>query len=355
MKEYWENLERLHAPLLDWYADHRRVLPWREEPSPYRTWVSEIMLQQTRVSAVLPYFERFLRELPDVFALSAVSEERLYKLWEGLGYYSRARNLRRAAQIVAEQYGGALPRSVDELKKLPGIGDYTASAIASINFGAPEPAVDGNLLRVTARIVLCAEDVTDAKVKRMFRDRLAASIDRVRPGMWNQAMMDLGATVCLPNGAPLCAACPARGFCAAYREGMTERLPVRAEKKKRRAEERTVFLLLRGGALAVRQRPDTGLLAGLTEFPNVTGSLDEAGARVTLAQWGLEAQSLVPCGTAKHVFTHIEWQMKGYIAEVAGDGPDDFRWADARTFETLAVPSAFRSFAAQARELLKRK
>ena len=355
MKEYWENLERLRAPLLDWYADHRRVLPWREEPSPYRTWVSEIMLQQTRVSAVLPYFERFLRELPDVFALSAVSEERLYKLWEGLGYYSRARNLRRAAQIVAEQYGGALPRSVDELKKLPGIGDYTASAIASINFGAPEPAVDGNLLRVTARIVLCAEDVTDAKVKRMFRDRLAASIDRVRPGMWNQAMMDLGATVCLPNGAPLCAACPARGFCAAYREGMTERLPVRAEKKKRRAEERTVFLLLRGGTLAVRQRPDTGLLAGLTEFPNVTGSLDEAGARVTLAQWGLEAQSLVPCGTAKHVFTHIEWQMKGYIAEVAGDGPDDFRWADARTFETLAVPSAFRSFAAQARELLKRK
>ena len=355
MKEYWENLERLRAPLLDWYADHRRVLPWREEPSPYRTWISEIMLQQTRVSAVLPYFERFLRELPDVFALSAVSEERLYKLWEGLGYYSRARNLRRAAQIVAEQYGGALPRSVDELKKLPGIGDYTASAIASINFGAPAPAVDGNLLRVTARIVLCAEDVTDAKVKRMFRDRLAASIDRERPGMWNQAMMDLGATVCLPNGAPLCAACPARAFCAAYREGMAERLPVRAEKKKRRAEERTVFLLLRGGSLAVRQRPDTGLSAGLTEFPKVTGSLDEAGARVTLAQWGLEAQSLVPCGTAKHVFTHIEWQMKGYIAEVAGDGPDDFRWADARTFETLAVPSAFRSFAAQARELLKRK
>ncbi|MBO4914206.1 MAG: A/G-specific adenine glycosylase [Oscillospiraceae bacterium] len=352
MKEHWENLEALREPLLDWYGAHRRSMPWREEPSPYRTWVSEIMLQQTRVSAVLRYYERFMAELPDVRALAAVSEDRLFKLWEGLGYYSRAKNLRRAAQLVTEAYGAELPRSCAELRRLPGIGDYTASAIASINFGEPEPAVDGNLLRVASRLCSCARDVTDARVKRFFRKKLAGSIDRECPGVWNQAMMDLGATVCLPNGAPLCGDCPGREFCAAYREGLTERLPVRAKKKPRRAEERTVFLLVRDGALAVRRRPETGLLAGLTEFPNTEGNLDEASARITAAQWGLDVMKLAPCGTAKHVFTHIEWQMKGYAAEVAGDGPAEFRWVDAEGFEMLAIPSAFRHFSAQARGLL---
>ena len=351
MTENWENLDRLRGPLLDWYDVHRRILPWREEPSPYRTWVSEIMLQQTRVSAVLPYFARFMAELPDVRALAEVSEERLFKLWEGLGYYSRARNLRRAAQRIVSDYGGELPRAFDALRKLPGIGDYTASAIVSINFGAAEPAVDGNLLRVASRVCGCAEDVSDARVKRLFREKMAASIDRGRPGAWNQAMMDLGATVCLPNGAPLCGACPARAFCAAYREGLTQTLPVRAEKKPRRAEERTVFLLLRGGAFAVRRRPDTGLLAGLAEFPNVEGSLDDALARVALARWGLEAQSLAPCGTAKHVFTHVEWQMKGFFAQVRGDNPA-FRWADAAALEALAIPSAFKAFTERAKAIL---
>lgn len=349
MKEQWENLDKLREPLLDWYAVHRRMLPWREEPSPYRTWVSEIMLQQTRVTAVLPYFERFMRELPDVRALAEVPEERLFKLWEGLGYYSRARNLHRAARVIVDKYDGELPRTMDDLRKLPGVGDYTASAIASINYGAPEPAVDGNLLRVAARVALCGEDIMDAKVRRRFREKLAAAIDRARPGAWNQAMMDLGATVCLPNGAPLCAECPARSFCAAYREGLTEVLPVRAEKKKRRAEERTVFLLLCGGKLAVRQRPDTGLLAKLTEYPNVEGNLDEASARVALAQWGLDVQTLAPCGTARHIFTHIEWQMKGYIAEVTGDC-GDFRWVNANELKSLAIPSAFRFYTDIARK-----
>ena len=350
MIEHWEHLNRLREPLLAWYDKNRRVLPWREEPSPYRTWVSEIMLQQTRVTAVLPYFERFMAELPDVYALAAVPEERLFKLWEGLGYYSRARNLYRAAQIVVD-CGGELPRTVDALRKLPGIGDYTASAIASINFGAPEPAVDGNLLRVTARITGCAEDVTDAKVKKRFRDALAAAIDADRPGAWNQAMMDLGAIVCLPNGAPLCSQCPARGFCVACREGLTETLPVRAEKKRRRAEERTVFLLLRGDRLAVRHRPATGLLAKLIEFPNTEGNLDESGASIALTQMGVKPISLTPCGTAKHTFTHIEWQMKGYIAEVEGSGLD-VQWVNAEEFDALAIPAAFKTYTVQARELL---
>ena len=351
MTEHWENLDLLREPLLDWYDAHRRILPWREEPSPYRTWVSEIMLQQTRVTAVLPYFARFMDELPDAAALAAVPEERLFKLWEGLGYYSRARNLQRAAKIVVSEHGGELPTTFDALRALPGIGDYTAAAIASINFGAREPAVDGNLLRVAARVCACGGDVTDARVKRRFRDRMAEAIDRARPGAWNQAMMDLGATVCLPNGAPLCAECPARAFCAAYRGELTDVLPVRAPKKARRAEERTVFLLLRDGRLAVRTRPDTGLLAKLTEFPNTDGSLDEPSARVALARWGLDADALTPLGTAKHVFTHIEWQMKGYAAAVTGDCPA-FRWVDAAAFETLAIPTAFRKYTAQARELL---
>jgi len=351
MTPRWDNLNLLREPLLDWYDVHRRILPWRETPSPYHTWVSEIMLQQTRVTAVLPYFTRFMDTLPNVAALAAAPEERLFKLWEGLGYYSRARNLRHAAQIVVKEHGGELPRTMDALRALPGIGDYTAAAIASINFGACEPAVDGNLLRVAARVCGCGEDVTDARVKRLFRDRMADAIDRARPGAWNQAMMDLGATVCLPNGAPLCDACPARVFCVARREGLTGALPVRAEKKKRRAEERTVFLLLRDGKLAVRQRPDTGLLAKLTEFPNADGSLDEASARIVLARWGLTAETLTPLGTAKHVFTHIEWQMKGYAADVTGGNPD-FRWVDAAAFEALAIPTAFKKYTAQARGLL---
>ena len=227
-----ERLNALTAPLLTWYDIYKRVLPWRGIRDPYRIWVSEIMLQQTRVQAVLEYYARFMAELPDVYALAAVGEERLFKLWEGLGYYSRARNLHRAAQVLVNDCGGEFPRTREELLRLPGVGDYTASAIASIAFGEPEPAVDGNLLRVAARVGGIAEDIMDARVRKRFRAMLTESIDCERPGEWNQAMMDLGATVCLPNGAPLCEKCPARAFCAAYQNGMTDVLPVRAAKNR---------------------------------------------------------------------------------------------------------------------------
>ena len=307
------------APLLAWYDLNGRTLPWRSVVTPYRTWVSEIMLQQTRVSAVIPYFERFMAELPDAAALATVPEERLLKLWEGLGYYSRARNLQRAAKIVVSDFGGALPQSYHALLSLPGIGEYTAAAIASINFSEPVAAVDGNLLRVAARVSGCGEDIMDAKVRRLFRQRLDAAIDANRPGAYNQAMMDLGATVCLPNGAPKCEICPARTVCEAYKNGLTEVLPVRAKKKARKIEERTVLLLFQGGKVALRKRPDTGLLAGLWEYPNLPESLDEAGALLALAQMGLSAESIAPAGSAKHIFTHIEWDMKGYFADVAGE------------------------------------
>ena len=340
------------APLLTWYDLNGRTLPWRSVVTPYRTWVSEIMLQQTRVGAVIPYFERFMEELPDVSALAAVSEERLLKLWEGLGYYSRARNLQRAAKIVVSDFGGALPQSYHALLSLPGIGEYTAAAIASINFSEPVAAVDGNLLRVAARVSGCGEDIMDAKVRRLFRQRLDAAIDANRPGAYNQAMMDLGATVCLPNGAPKCEICPARMMCEAYKNGLTEVLPVRAKKKARKIEERTVLLLFQNGKAALRKRADTGLLASLWEFPSVLGNLDEAGVSLALAQMGLSAQTVEPMGSAKHIFTHIEWDMKGYFADVTGE-TDDLFWADAAAFDAAAIPTAFKKFAALVRARLQ--
>ena len=340
------------APLLAWYDLNGRTLPWRSVVTPYRTWVSEIMLQQTRVGAVIPYFEHFMEELPDVSALAAVSEERLLKLWEGLGYYSRARNLQRAAKIVVSDFGGALPQSYHALLSLPGIGEYTAAAIASINFSEPVAAVDGNLLRVAARVSGCGEDIMDAKVRRLFRQRLDAAIDANRPGAYNQAMMDLGATVCLPNGAPKCEICPARMMCEAYKNGLTEVLPVRAKKKARKIEERTVLLLFQNGKAALRKRADTGLLASLWEFPSVLGNLDEAGVSLALAQMGLSAKSVEPAGSAKHIFTHIEWDMKGYFADVTGEN-DDLFWADAAAFDAAAIPTAFKKFAALVRARLQ--
>lgn len=345
MNEHWENLTLLTSPLLAWYDANARDLPWRSVVTPYRTWVSEIMLQQTRVGAVIPYFERFMAELPDIAALAAVPEERLLKLWEGLGYYSRARNLQKAAKLLVSDYGGELPRTSAELIKLPGIGDYTAAAIASINFGEPCAAVDGNLLRVAARVSGCGEDIMDAKARKSFRARLNEAIDPERPGAYNQAMMDLGAMICLPNGEPKCESCPARGFCAAYKNGLAEVLPVRAKKRTRTVEERTVFLLFREGKVALRKRADTGLLASLWEFPNVLGSLDASGAALTLAQWGLSTQEIAPVGHAKHIFTHIEWDMQGFSALVTGEG-DSLYWADAEAFEAVALPTAFKKFAA---------
>ena len=351
MTEHWENLNALTAPLLAWYDLNGRTLPWRSVVTPYRTWVSEIMLQQTRVSAVIPYFERFMAELPDVSALAGVSEERLFKLWEGLGYYSRARNLQKAAKGIVSDFGGELPKKCATLKTLPGIGDYTAAAIASINFGEPAAAVDGNLLRVAARVSGCGEDIMDAKVRRLFRQRLDEAIDANRPGAYNQAMMDLGATVCLPNGAPKCEICPARMMCEAYKNGLTEVLPVRAKKKARKIEERTVLLLFQNGKVALRKRADTGLLAGLWEFPNVSGSLDASGALLAIAQLGLAAPSVEPAGSAKHIFTHIEWDMKAYTAAVTGGG-EDLLWADGTAFDVLALPTVFKKFAASVRARL---
>lgn len=341
MKQYVEQLKKLEVPLLRWYDENRRILPWREEVSPYRTWISEIMLQQTRVAAVLPYFERFMARYPTVEALAEGEEGELLKLWEGLGYYSRARNLRKTAKTIVEQYGGAFPQTYKELLALPGIGDYTAGAILSIAFGRPVPAVDGNVLRVASRIAGIERDILDMKNRRAYRELMAQAMSAERPGAYNQALMDLGAGVCLPGGTPLCEACPAAGFCAAKREGRQGDLPVRAPKKEKKVEHKTVFVLINDGEIALRQRPNRGLLAGLWEFPHVDGLLDEENAAKILKSWGLTPHKWVKTMETKHIFTHIVWQMRGYIVEVNGTDNEGFCWCDEEERGQKAVPSAF--------------
>lgn len=343
-------MENISPALLDWFYKNRRSLPFREDPTPYHVWLSEVMLQQTRVSAVLPYYYRFLEELPDIPALAACEEEKLHKLWEGLGYYSRARNLQKAARILTEQYGGRFPETYRELTALPGIGDYTAGAILSIAFGQAVPAVDGNVLRLAARITGSRLDVLDAKNRKIFRSWMAAAMSQERPGAYNQALMDLGATVCLPSGAPLCGDCPAGDFCVARQEGRQAQLPVRSPKREKRTEHLTVFLLRRGTAAALRQRPETGLLAGLWEYPHVPGALAEAEAARQLQMWGVSPTKWTKKLSARHIFTHVRWEMTGYVVEVDGLGPGDWLWAEAQQRERLAIPSAFEKFTAELKE-----
>ena len=305
-------LDQLPIPLLQWYRENARVLPWRSDPTPYHVWVSEIMLQQTRVAAVLDYYRRFMEALPTVADLAAVEEDRLMKLWQGLGYYNRARNLQKAARQVAEDFGGVFPDTYEGLLTLSGVGEYTAGAIASIAFGVPVPVVDGNVLRVVARI----------------------SGDG---GDFNQALMELGATVCLPNGAPLCDRCPAADFCTARREERTGELPVKAAKKARRIEARTVFLIFWEKKVALRRRPGRGLLAGLWEYPN----------ELSPAPCPVEAAGLSDGPAGKHIFSHIEWHMTAQIVEAASpELPEGWVWADRAALERdYAVPNAFQAFA----------
>ena len=348
-------LRPLAQPLLAWYRDNARDLPWRRTRDPYRIWVSEIMLQQTRVAAVLGYYARFLESFPTVEALADAPEERLMKCWEGLGYYSRARNLQKAALRVTAEYGGRFPGDYDALLALPGVGEYTAGAIASAAFGIRAAAIDGNVLRVVSRLTDCHDDIGTPGIKRAVRELVTEALP---PGeedirIFNQALMELGATVCVPNGPPRCAACPLSGECLARLGGTAETLPVKAPKKARRVEEKTVFLLLREGRVALRRRAESGLLAGLWEFPNTEGGLEETQAAAVVEGWGLESAAWAKRLTAKHLFTHVEWRMTGYSLEVRGPGPENFLWADGETLTRCAVPSAFAKYYAEAKKMLK--
>ena len=334
-----ELLEELPGLLVPWFLRARRDLEWRNAPTPYRVWISEIMLQQTRVEAVKPYYDRFLAALPDVASLAAVDEPRLLKLWEGLGYYRRAKNLRAAAQKIVDEFGGVFPDDYDSVRTLPGIGDYTAGAILSIAFGKPFPAVDGNVLRVVSRIAASREDIDAPKLRKELTEALAAVYPAGQCSEFTQSLMELGATVCLPNGAPMCDVCPLAGICLASRDGLTEAIPVRKAKGVRPVKQFAVVVLRDGaGRFAVRRRPETGLLAGLYEFPNLEGEPDE-----TALKTAFRARCIAKSGAARHIFTHVEWDMTLYLATT--DRPSDgFEWVTAAELRTrTAIPGAFKA------------
>lgn len=333
------------APLLEWFSANARILPWRENRNPYRVWVSEIMLQQTRVEAVKSYFIRFMETLPTVQALAAAEEQTYLKLWEGLGYYSRVRNLHRAAVQVCTEYNGKIPSEHSELLKLSGIGDYTAGAVASIAFGQKVPAVDGNVLRVAARLTAEERPVTDPKVKAELRQQVQDILpDEI--GAFNQALMELGAMICIPNGAPKCDECPILHLCAGAHLGIAARLPIKAPKKPRTIVNRTVFMLRYQGKFALQQRPSRGLLAKLWEFPGVEEAFTPSDAHKWLASQDMHCKQILSLRPAKHIFSHVEWHMTGYYADL-DTCPENTSliWAlPSELREIYALPSAFRPF-----------
>ena len=337
--------KELVIKLLPWFAVHHRVLPWRENREPYRVWLSEIMLQQTRVEAVKPYFTRFLERLPDIRSLADCPDDVLMKLWEGLGYYSRARNLKKAAGEIVSRHNGEFPRSYAEIIALSGIGDYTAGAISSICFDLPEPAVDGNVLRVVTRLNCDARCTDDTAVKRDIREMLREIYRKYADGncgQLTQALMELGATVCVPNGEPHCADCPLNGICRAHMEHSETDFPVRKAKKPRRIEEYTVYILECDGEIAIRKRQDTGLLAGLFELPHLDGKREAQAALDDAAPWNIHASEIISIRQRVHIFTHIEWHMACvHIRCMRKDG--QFLWVTREQLHAeYALPTAFR-------------
>ncbi|MDL2236693.1 A/G-specific adenine glycosylase [Christensenellaceae bacterium OttesenSCG-928-K19] len=338
-------LDGIIKPLLDWYERNARSLPWRDDPTPYRVWVSEIMLQQTRVKTVRPYFDRFMRELPNIHALANATESQILKLWEGLGYYNRVRNMQKAACIVELEHGGELPSSPSELEKLPGIGAYTAGAIASIAFGLPHPAVDGNVLRVFARLKADNCDIALPGTKKQVEDEVRQMMPKGQAGDFTQALMELGAMVCLPNGAPLCGVCPLIHICEAKAAGIQLELPVKKPKAKRRKVKRTILLITDGQRLALQKRQDKGLLAGLWELPSMDGFCDNEEVRRWAMDRGLQVESIAPVGATKHIFTHVEWLMQGFYVKVKKGKHAGFIWPSrVEILEKYAVPSAFAAY-----------
>lgn len=347
-------LEEIVVPLLQWYQANKRVLPWRDKNNAYYTWVSEIMLQQTRVEAVKPYFQRFIAELPDVEALAECPEEKLLKLWEGLGYYNRVRNMQEAAVTVKKEYHGRLPEDHQALLSLKGIGSYTAGAIASIAYGIAVPAVDGNVLRVISRITESEEDISKQSVRKMIEEKLKQVIPVDHPGDFNQALMELGAVICVPNGQAKCEQCPVAFACLARMHGKVDILPVKASKKERTLEEKTVFVIQDGENTAIRQRPKRGLLAGLYELPNVAGHLDRQEALLYIKELGLEPLYIEKLPPAKHIFSHIEWRMQAYKVRVSSLNETQAKGllfaSRKQSMEQYAIPSAFGAYAGYMKE-----
>lgn len=357
---YSPQMKETVQPLVEWFRENQRDLPWRKRMDAYRVWISEIMLQQTRVEAVKPYYERFLKELPDVKALAEVPEDRLLKLWEGLGYYNRARNLKEAACQIMEKYGGRFPETYEEIRGLKGIGNYTAGAVSSFVYGVRKPAVDGNVLRVVTRITADWSDITKAGTRTKVEREVEEVIPAEAAGDFNQSLIELGAIVCVPNGEPKCGICPVSGICLAHAQGRETEFPVKAKKKARRIEKRTILVFRDNEKAAVRKRPDTGLLAGLYEFPGTEGHLKQPEVVRYAKSLGLMPIRVKKLGSAKHIFSHVEWHMVGYEVIVdeleknmkdqegrkdQGAAPGEIIFAELRELkEHYPMPSAFEAY-----------
>ncbi|MDD3403388.1 MAG: A/G-specific adenine glycosylase [Hespellia sp.] len=345
---YQPRLKDAVKPLLQWYQSQKRDLPWRKGKQPYHIWVSEIMLQQTRVEAVKPYYERFLRTLPTVEDLAEAPEDLLLKLWEGLGYYNRIRNMQKAAQQIMTEFNGEFPRTFEEVRSLSGIGNYTAGAICSIAYEIQKPAVDGNVLRVISRLTESDQDI----MKQSVRSEMEAAVEEIIPegeaGAFNQALIELGAIVCVPNGEPLCEKCPVRNLCKAKEHGREMELPVRKKAKARRIEDRTVLILKDGDTIAIKKRPAKGLLAGLYEYPNVEGHLSENEVVSYCKSLGLSSLRVRKLESAKHIFSHIEWHMTGYeirVDELEKNCSEKMIFAKPQEVEEVyPLPAAFEAY-----------
>ena len=330
-------MERIVFDLLSWYDAQKRDLPWRRDTNPYHVWISEIMLQQTRIEAVISYYARFMEKLPDIKSLSEISEDELLKLWEGLGYYSRARNLKRAAILIMEQYRGIFPNTYEEILTLPGIGEYTAGAISSICFRLPQVAIDGNVMRVYSRVEGLDINVWDSKVKKEVAQTIR-NILPPDPGEFNQALMELGEIICIPNGIPRCDICPIRQHCLAKEKGIQEVIPRKASKPLKKEEKYTVFLLWCQGEVALRKRGD-GLLKNMWEFPNVALFL----SKVKVSSLFPNASILKACDNT-HIFTHKKWLMRSFFIEVFEKDPN-YQWVSLKEIdEAYAIPTAFIPF-----------
>lgn len=352
MKKIDDKQEFTNA-LLAWYDEHARILPWRETPTSYRVWVSEIMLQQTRVEAVKPFFERFISALPRLEDLARADDDVLAKLWEGLGYYNRVRNMKKCACVCMERYGGNLPETYDQLLELPGIGAYTAGAVASIAFRECVPAIDGNVLRVFSRVLVSEDDILKESTKKKFQKIVQEYIPKLRSDAFNQALMEIGAMVCVPNAEPRCSICPLATYCIGFKTGQAKRLPNKTAKKQRRIEEKTILVIVYKKSVLLRKRADEGLLAGLYEFITMDNIKKIDGLSV-LSKYNVK--EVIPLHNAKHIFSHIEWHMNGYLIVLNELPEDNELWVTLEELEMgYAIPTAFKMYREAVVQWLKEK
>ena len=333
-------LKLIVEPVIHWYQSQEKNLPWKQDKEPYHIWISEIMLQQTRIETVKNYYIRFMEEVPTIKALANISEKKLLKLWEGLGYYSRAKNLKKAAIKIQEEYQGIIPNTYEELLKLPGIGEYTAGAIASISFQQKVPAVDGNVLRVISRVIAIKENIYLSDTKKEITRQIIQILPK-ESGDFNEGVMEIGEKICIPNGNPNCKECPIRSFCITNKNHLMDEIPVRVKKVKRKVEKKTILIIRWKDKIAIGKRKEKGLLSGLYEYPNVSYHVKEEDICDLLKRWNLTLKSVKKLQEKKHIFTHVEWQMKGYEVVVENRN-DEFKWVNREELnQEYAIPTAF--------------